>query len=119
MEKPRAKTFSRQHFIDLHGKMIRPLSEAEKARWIDDIWKTYKMESHAEKERVEILHWFDKAGARRELESKKIQFGGNDRTCGECFVTVDKAKEKTADAIVVTNGPLLSWLKVGRFIPYF
>ena len=92
--------------------LFQPLGESEKEAWISKIWKTYKLETHAEKEPVKILHWFDKAGARREINDKKIVFEKSTKICGECFVTTNKETEKSADAIVFANGPFLQWMKV-------
>ena len=92
------------------------MSEFVREEWISKIWKTHKLESHAEKEPIKILHWFDKAGARREINDKKIQFEKSSEICGECLITTNKDYENSADAIVFANGPFLQWMKVRQKI---
>ena len=44
-----------------------------------------------------------------------ISFGPGNKYCGPCHVTVDRSKEKTANAILISNGPLLNFQKQGRY----
>ena len=41
-----------------------------------------------------------------------ISFGANNSICGPCHVTIDRSREKAADAIMVKTGHLLKWQKV-------
>ena len=43
-----------------------------------------------------------------------ISFGPKNEYCGPCHVTVDRSKEKSADAILISNGPLLNYQKQGQ-----
>ena len=49
------------------------------------------------------------------MTDQDIKFGPNNSICGPCHITVDRSKEKTADAIMISNGPLLNWQKTGRY----
>jgi len=53
---------------DLHHKFIKRLSPAEKQKWIDKIWTSNSVESHAEEEPIEILAWYEEHGrVKREI----------------------------------------------------
>ena len=55
----------------------------------------------------------------RRVKDRKISLDGSqgrqsnksltDRHCGPCTITTDRSKEKTADAILIDNGPLHLW----------
>ena len=67
-------------------------------------------------EPIEILHWYTKLGARNPIGDKVIQFSPRSKdVCGTCMLTVDKARTNTADAILISNGPFIQWLKVLLF----
>jgi len=128
---------------DLHHKFIKRLSPAEKQKWIDKIWTSNSVESHAEEEPIEILAWYEEHGrVKREIslyregsmgrtkegrhvKDRKISLDGSqgrqsnkpltDRHCGPCTITTDRSKEKTADAILIDNGPLHLWQLHGHF----
>ena len=83
--------------------------------WIKKIWQTQQMTPVGSDEPIEILYWYQKNGNRVQ-HSHTVQFPNmTSNLCGPCIVTVDRSKEKTADAIIVSNGPLISWQKVGPF----
>ena len=69
------------------------------------------MSSHEHGEPIELLYWFSKNGFRRTKEDMNVSFGENNKICGKCHLTVDRSKEYTADAIIISNGPFFAWQK--------
>ena len=45
------------------------MSAADRAKWIRKIWKTEKMESHANREAIEILRWYPVQGHKPQTET--------------------------------------------------
>ena len=76
------------------------------------IWTSEQMESHADREPIEILYWFKYNGKRHVYDDHDITLDGTQKHCGPCHLTVDRTKESTADAIIVSNGPLQNWQSV-------
>ena len=72
------------------------------------------MSSHENGEPIELLYWFSKNGIRRSKEDMNVSFGENNKICGKCHLTVDRSKEYTADAIIISNGPFFAWQKSGH-----
>ena len=85
------------------------MSDADRQFWIDKIWTTQKLESHAEREPIEILYWFEHNGKHTKYVDHDISLDGTKTHCGPCHLTVDRSKETSADAILISNGPLQSY----------
>jgi len=56
-------------FDEIRQKFITPISEGDRAKWIDKIWKTRKMESHADREPITLLYWLNFDGKPRKDEN--------------------------------------------------
>ena len=95
-----------------HNNLIKPI---DRAYWLHKIWKTEKLKSHADLEEVRILHWYKFNGDRKPEYDRNIEYGINNSICGPCRVTVDRSEEKTADALIISNEPLLNWLKTKSY----
>jgi hypothetical protein len=95
------------------------------------------LDSHASKEPIEILAWYEEHGRDHSTKSKVVKREGavgqskqgrrnEDRkirvaetgppsVCGDCRLTIDRSKEFTADAILFDNGPMHMWQMHGKF----
>ena len=65
-------------------------------------------EAVADREPVEILYWYKYNGGKA-YEDEKITLDGTNTHCGPCQMTIDRSKEHTADAILVSNGVFRNW----------
>ena len=97
---------------EIHSRFIQPI---DRKYWLDKIWKTAHLESHAEEEPITILYWFKYNGVKKAYSDRDVKFGPKNSICGPCHITVDRSQEQTADAIMISNGPLLNWQKTGRY----
>lgn len=98
---------------EIHQRLVKPLTTDEKANWLRKIWTSENAESHANGEPIELLWWYSRGGKAGTFEDVDIGsiVGDNNKYCGPCTLTANRKKEHSADAVIVSNGPLLAWQK--------
>ncbi|CAG5077064.1 Oidioi.mRNA.OKI2018_I69.PAR.g8623.t1.cds [Oikopleura dioica] len=97
----------------MHEKLIQRLSPSERKKWMGKIWGTKMRPQGNREEKVVILGWYENRLIPNQLTripSKPFQNYGRE-LCGECFITNDRDMYETADAVIINNGPLLSFQK--------
>ena len=85
----------------IQDRLILPIN---REHWLNKIWTTEKLESHADAEPIRILYWFKYNGAQTTIADHQVRFGQDNRVCGPCYITTDRSEETTADAIIISNG---------------
>ena len=96
----------------LHAKLVPSI---DREYWMKKIWTTDQLESHEHAEPIKILYWFKFNGATTIVPDHHLTFGKDNRVCGPCYLTTDRAEEKTADAIVISNGVMYGLTKHGTY----
>jgi len=98
VQKVQERAYSIAKMEEYHKKFITKLTDADKKGWMKRMWQTKHLESHENREEVNILWWLTNGKTRESRNFDEFK-----DKCGPCNLVSDHKYEKSVDAIIVQN----------------